>query len=201
MPFTTKSTELEAVNAVLNMLGESPVASTSGDVPQIVETVVTAIDEADRQTQSRGWWYNRTRAESIDPVGDEIVLGDDALSVRVNDPILLSEGVHLRGNKLYSPKDQATDVFKSAVKLDVVRLLPWDSTPQAHRDYVVARAATEVQKAGFGTDTLVQFLIERMRESMATLQAEHVRYERRTMLNTLQSRRSYGQPAWWRGYR
>ena len=71
--------ELTIVNGMLSLIGELPVESLYED-HGYVPTARDILDEADKDIQSRGWWFNveRTTLEP-DPNG-EIVLGGDIIS-------------------------------------------------------------------------------------------------------------------------
>ena len=53
----TLTTELEAINKVLQMSGEAPVSSTVGQVG-IAKQAQDALNSASREVQSEGWSFN-----------------------------------------------------------------------------------------------------------------------------------------------
>ena len=52
------TTELEAVNTMLAVLGEAPVNSITGTLPLDASLAKTTLSEINREVQSAGWHFN-----------------------------------------------------------------------------------------------------------------------------------------------
>lgn len=71
MPSTTLSTTLlESVNIVLANIGESPVNTITGAVPQQVSLALNTIEEVSADVQSKGWWFNQRQGNVYSPTAN-----------------------------------------------------------------------------------------------------------------------------------
>ena len=52
------TTELEAVNTMLSMIGEAPVNSLTGTLPLDATIAKNTLTEISREVQAAGWHYN-----------------------------------------------------------------------------------------------------------------------------------------------
>ena len=55
---TTATSELEAINTMLSTIGEAPVSSLTGTLPNEVTMAVATLNEVNREVQTRGWHFN-----------------------------------------------------------------------------------------------------------------------------------------------
>ena len=56
---TTPTTLTQSVNIILANIGEAPVNSVAGSVPQQVSLALNTLTEVSRDVQSKGWWFNQ----------------------------------------------------------------------------------------------------------------------------------------------
>jgi hypothetical protein len=165
------TTELEAVNEMLNAIGEGQVSSLdlgNADVQQCVRL----LRDHSRKVQKRGWWFNRDEDFELTPDGDGyLVLPSNTLKV---DPS--AEDRHempwvQRGLKLYDPVDH-TFVFTEVVKVDLVTGLPWDDLPQTARDFITASAGLEFVDTDIAGELRHTFTTQRRDAAMLELLKE-----------------------------
>lgn len=153
----TPTTELEAVNLMLSVIGESPISSLS-DVG-LVDAVQARqiLSEVSRAVQSKGWHFN---TETDYPLSRELYT--DNINVPANclrvDTTGPDEGTDVvqRGTRLYNRTDH-TYAFTKDLKVSMVVLLPFDELPEPARYYIAVRAARVFQARTVGSDTLYQF--------------------------------------------
>lgn len=150
------TTELDAVNTMLSVIGESPVNSIqdTGLVDAVI--AVQVLHETMRQVQEIGWSWNSDEAYQLVPTfpfPGEVYLPANTLSADPSDP---SKDYIQRGTKLYDKGNQ-TFLFSEPVKVDIVRLLEFDEIPQAARQYIMVRAARIFQDRVVGSATLSGF--------------------------------------------
>lgn len=171
MDAITLTTELEAVNEMLNAIGEGQVSSLdtgNADVQQCVRL----LRDHSRKVQSRGWWFNRDEDYELIPNGNgELVLPANVLRV---DPS--SEDRHempwvQRGLKLYNAQEH-TFVFTDPVKVDLITGLDWTLLPQTARAYITACAGLEFVDTDMANETRHAFTRERKNEAWLELLKE-----------------------------
>lgn len=164
------TTELEAVNAMLEVIGEAPVNSLGGE--SISDAVVAAgvLREVSIEVQSESWDFNRDRNYRMTPdsITKEITVPSNCVQAN---PVGLSQGrdVILRGRRLYDRENQ-TFQFDAAITVEMVSMFPWDDLPQAFRQYIKVRAARVFQSRRVGSDALYSYTAKD--ESVAKANAE-----------------------------
>lgn len=153
----TPTTELEAINLMLFVIGESPVNSVedTGVVDAVVARQI--LIQSSRDVQLVGWHWNTEIDYPIPasfPEG-ELALPPNTLKV---DTTGADEGFDLvqRGNRLYDRKNHTFNVGRT-VYVEIVLLLPFDQLPEAARSYIVMRAARQFQERMVGSEVIWQF--------------------------------------------
>lgn len=166
---TTPTTELEAINTILSVIGESPISSLS-DISSVADAVLaqSILSEVNRQVQTKGWHFNTEEDYSLSPtVSGEIVVPSNFLRVDTSGDDREVDVVQ-RGSRLYNKKEH-TYTFLKPIKCEVVVLLPFEELPQAARHYVTIKAARVFQSRTVGSDALYQFTALDERDAMLDL--------------------------------
>lgn len=154
----TPTSELEAINTMLSVIGESPISSLS-DISSVADAVTaqSILSEVSRQVQTKGWHFNTEKDFELSPdaFSKEIVIPSNAIRV---DPMGDDREVDAvqRGTRLYDRVNH-TFQFTKSIKCDLVILLPFDQTPQAARHYITIKAARVFQSRTVGSEALYQF--------------------------------------------
>lgn len=142
MDAITLTTELEAVNEMLNAIGEGQVSSLdtgNADVQQCVRL----LRDHSRKVQSRGWWFNREEDFTITPDGNgNLVLPSNILRADTTGYDRYEKPYVQRGLKLYDTTNH-TYIFTEAITATLVVGLTWDEVPQSARAYIIACAGLE----------------------------------------------------------
>lgn len=150
------TTELDAINTMLSVIGEAPVNSVENTGVVDAAMARQILTETLRQVQARGWHWNTDPGVTLTPTfplpGDVYV---PANTMRV-DPVDVSMDYVQRGTRLWDRRNH-TFKFSSPVVVDIVRLLPFDDLPQVARDYIMIRAARIFQDRVVGSETLSGF--------------------------------------------
>jgi hypothetical protein len=153
-----KSTELEAVNICLGVLGEQPVNS----IPESGVTKATLardnIYELSREIQLEGIACNTDTEYELTPDGsDNILVPATAISI---DPSYGWDNKYVeRTGKLYDTKDQTFTITVN-VKVDIIWFLEWTDLPEHVRRYITIRAARIFQKRYLADEDLHRFSAE-----------------------------------------
>ncbi len=170
----TPTTELEAVNTILSIMGESPVNSLSVEGDLYVERAQSALKEMSREVQSKGWYFNRDYEYSLaKDVDGKISIPLNALEVtpdgdNYEDPFVS------RGDFLYDIEDQ-TYVFTAAVSCTIVWFLDWTNLPQAARRYITIRAARAAQERLVGSENVHKFTMDDEKMALNELMRNELR--------------------------
>lgn len=154
---TTPTTLMEAVNTLLDTIGQSQISSLlTADLKEDAKKAVGVLGRASRDMQKRGWEFNTERGRTLLPNTDKhILLPTNCMSV-------LTVGEHRRvhvvqrGNRLYQPT-KGTFEFDQSIKVDMVVLLEFDDLPEAARWYVACRAARVYANKQAFSPTAYQF--------------------------------------------
>jgi hypothetical protein len=163
------TTELEAVNAMLDSIGEQPITSLIDIEAADAGTALRRLTQTSKSVQQIGWHWNTDEDVSIAPNGEgELVLPSNTLKV-VRSPYESTPLVQ-RGLRLYDPKNH-TYTFTKPYKATLVVALPFEEMPEAARQYVMLKATEIFQQGALGNVQLDQFAKDAMKEAMANLQA------------------------------
>jgi hypothetical protein len=142
---TALTSQLEAINIILEAAEEAPVSSTSLSGLYPLDKAMRILTETSRAVQSVGWKFN---TEDDFPlardVSDNIPLPDNTLTVDVNDEFNDKVNAVQRGSRLYDLKDHSY-VFEQDLKATMVFFLDWDELPEPARHYICIRAARTMQ--------------------------------------------------------
>lgn len=148
------TTKLDAVNALLDAIGEDPVDSLDSGLYQAI-TAERYLDRVSRKVQTGDWHFNREGKVTLTPdVNKEIVVPANALEVDASQWFVKTQ---VRDGKLYD-LSKHTFSWAAPVTVDMVYLLEWFDLPEAARQYITARAAREYQRTRLGSDAMDKFL-------------------------------------------
>lgn len=171
-------TKLDAVNDMLEAIGEPPVdqLDTGGD--SIVADAERLLDSQDKRIQTEGWAVNSDYEVELEPNGsDEINPGADV--VRFNTAGRdRKRRIIIRDGKLYD-HDNNTATFTSPVFADLVELVDFEDLPHQLATYIVQSAAVRFVRLRLGASEVD--LQAREQLALARIAAEK---ENSDLLNT-----------------
>lgn len=162
---TAKITKLEAVNRLLDAIGEDSVNSLESGLAD-AEKAERKIDEVSKELQAKGWDCNTSYGLvlSLNSEG-KIALPDNTLKV---DTAGYDERLHVgtRGGFLFD-LDNNTLVFTKAIEVDLVQFLEFEDLPYELQNYIVCRAGRIFQEGAMGSTSLDGFTSRREKEAEA----------------------------------
>ena len=176
MTSQTRTTELEAVNVILNTIGEAPISSLEGALPVDGTVAKNVLSEINREVQSAGWHFNTSYEVSLPKdTNNKIPIGTNVVRIEL-DPYIHDRtkiNVVQRGNYLFNIAKN-TDIFEDNIeKAKVVYLLPFDDIPEQAKRYITIRAGRVFHDRTLGANTLHKFTKEDEGQALALLkQAE-----------------------------
>lgn len=157
MTAITPTTELEAVNLLLDVIGEAPISNLENSAVVDAVKARAVLSEVSRATQQKGWHFNTEIDYELVPTvyEKEIILPGNCLRVDTTKAQRDFDVVQ-RGNRLYDRKNH-TYKFDRSLKVDMVILLPFEELPEVARYYISIRAARVFQARTVGSEALYQF--------------------------------------------
>lgn len=175
-------TELDAVNSMLEAIGEMPVDTLEDEAIEDMVRARRTLQLVSRSFQAAGWHFNSRTGMVIQPSSDkkEIVLPFNCLRV---DSVRCSGRIDViqQGRRLYD-NSRHTFTFEHPVTVDLVLFLPFDELIQPARDFITIRATRQFQ-IGTSRSTVIAQLTERSEyEAMAVFKQADLQNADRNML-------------------
>ena len=163
-------TELSAVNNILGAIGQSPLTTLNFDNPE-VSFIYNLLRDANVDTQAEGWHFNTEKHIKYSPdTNGKIAIGDDILSIDLNDNEARRTYNLVRRNGFLYDKQDHTDVFTSDIDLDVVRLYLFEDLPIVFRRFITYRASAAAATQLVANPNLVRLLTNQAGLARAALQ-------------------------------
>lgn len=171
----TPTTELEAVNSILAVIAESPIASLDDAIGADSSLALTLLRKVNREVQTAGWHWNFEEEYELAKDGsDKFPLPSNCLRI---DPTDKTKNFIERGRFLYD-LDEHTDIFtdeQTPLKVDIVFLLSYEDIPEAARHYIMVRAARMFQDQILGDNSLHVYTERDEREAKSNLMRAEAR--------------------------
>jgi len=150
-----RTTFLEAVNRVLQMMGEAPVNSLNGQFA-LAKQAEDSLINVSRRLQAEGWSFNTDYERTL--VRDntnQISVGDNVSRVVVDPYLYPALDVVQRGAKLYDRRNKSY-TFDQDLTCDITYILEWDELPEHARQLITVRAGRQLQEANIGAADLTK---------------------------------------------
>jgi len=130
-----EQTELRVINALLKVIGESPVNTKDLSHPDVL-SAIGVWEETSASIQSIGWWFNVESWELAVETSGEVKLPSNTISIDTDDTNYIK-----RGNRLYDLETHTYD-FSAEDTVDVDVLSEWsiEDLPATAYNYILAEA-------------------------------------------------------------
>lgn len=149
-----KSTELDAVNAILSNVGISPITSLDNPNP-MVALARNILVEVSVNAQSDGWVFNTEfHYPLVRDTNDQILIPDNVLTYDIEG--IKDELVVIRSGKLYD-KYNHTFEFTRDLEATVVWYFEFTDLPEPFKRYITVRAANLFAGRAVGSQEAVKF--------------------------------------------
>jgi len=159
----TQTTELSAINSMLQSIGERPLQNLSSTQRLDVHRATSALNETNVIVQTRGWWFNNEVKVLITPNGDgEYMIDADVVKV---DPYYSSVWNFVQRGRLlwdtvaHTFTDNTADLY-----VNQVRIITFDDCPETFKAYTRT----------VGSPTLFEFTEKDTNEAYLFLQQEEM---------------------------
>ena len=178
----SRTSYLEAVNRVLQMMGEAPVNSLNGQFG-LAQQADDMLKDISRKVQTDGWSFNTDYERDMVPnsVTKEVLVGTNVSRVVVDIYNYPSLDVVQRGNKLYDRRANSYQ-FDQPFKADVTYMLDWEELPEHARQYITIKAGRHLQEAILGSADLSKINITAEAEARALFLEEETYVSQNSML-------------------
>ena len=177
----TRTSFLEAVNRVLQMLGEAPVNSLQGQFG-LAKQAEDSLNDVSRKIQAEGWSFNTDYEVTLQRnTSNEIPVGASVSRVVVSPTEYPDYDVIQRGAKLYDRRRQSY-TFTEDLKADVTSLLTWDDLPEHAHQYIMIKAGRQLQEAILGSGDLTKINLTQELEALSQCLEEETTKSEHNML-------------------
>jgi len=130
-----EQTELKVVNALLKIIGESPLNTVDLSHPDVL-SALGVWEETSSEIQSRGWWFNLETWELPVETSGEVKLPSTTTAVLATDTNYIK-----RGSKLYRLDTHNYDFSEfNTVDADLVTEWSIEDLPPTAFNYILAEA-------------------------------------------------------------
>lgn len=163
IPANPTQQEIDAVNTILNSIGQASVSALEATNPDVTIAYDTLIIVS-REVQAEGWTINTEEHVKITPdVNDEIVISaitGDVLQIDLSRDVVANMGKDaiIKSGKLYDRVEKSYEWTADEVYCDIVYLYSFSDLPVQYRDYITARAAAIVSSRIVGDSNQYQVL-------------------------------------------
>lgn len=179
---TTLTTELEAVNALLDSIGQGaiptlPPAASNADA----NMAYTILNRIFREVQSSSWGFN-TEEVIVTAVANLMTLPTGTLYCYITEQNGNRDFVQ-RGVTLYDRVSHSTTIpTGETCTIVATKILPWDQLMEHARNYIFVRAARIFQDRVVGSPTLHAYQERDELVAFANLQQADAAIQGRTFL-------------------
>jgi hypothetical protein len=152
------TTELEAVNAMLQTIGETPVNSLEDTGLADAVIAHSLLQRISQEVQAKGWHFNTEISYPLvpnNPTPGDIELPGNVLYVDMTQQDADMDVVQ-RGFRLYDRRNH-TYKFSETLHANMVVFLDFTELPEPARQYIYVRAARAFQDQMLGSQVLHTF--------------------------------------------
>lgn len=170
----------EAVNALLEAIGEIPITDNTQAIEADVTTDVgkarTAILRNSALMQEQGYWFNKELDYPMIPnTSGYIVISASILSI-------YSSEVIIKDHKLYSIADRSY-IFEDAQTIDVVFNVQFDDLPLVMAEYITRETAVEFYNDTFGDTQELSILQQRAQKAGILFQKAVMKHKKLNLMS------------------
>lgn len=171
--------ELEVVNSVLSVAGDSPIQSLD-DSYQPVFIIRRMINNVSREMQTRGYWFNTEYEVTLtsNTITNKITLPFNLLKFEPQDTRYVA-----RGLSVYDREDRTTTI-ETDIVADIVLMLDFNELPQAAREYIRTKCRVQYNNEYFGETNFKSDLAFEFNMAKQYLDKENVENEDINIFNS-----------------
>lgn len=176
----TPTSELEAINIMLSIIGEQPVNSLEGSYTEAL-LARTALHNTSRRVQKIGLMCNSEEDYTLNPTVDgEYEVPPNVLKINPSEVAL---DVVWRGTRLYDRYEHSYIFTTSSMDVNLVFFLEFTELPEAVRGYITIRAARRFAEDVIGSTDIVNFTEDDENKALVDLLADEADMDDSTLLD------------------
>lgn len=142
----TSTSELEAVNLILGVVGENPVNSLDVAGLANVDIARQVLHDVSREIQAQDWNFNTEYDYPLPLTIDGYMqVPPNTLKLDLTDDLIGRADPVQRGDRMYDRKTRSW-VFTEPLRFDITFFLPFEQIPEQVRRYIAIRAARFFQR-------------------------------------------------------
>jgi hypothetical protein len=172
-------TKLDAVNIILDSIGESRVLSLEDSVSD-ARLALEKLEEVSKEVQGRGWHRNTERREILLDNAGKAVLPNNVLRVdSVGDSATINVVTRRDTNGfnyLFNLSDNKF-VFDGPIEVEMVKEFDYEDLSLELQYYIAYRAARQFQETQMGSQALDTFTLRQEQDAFAALQMAEAELE------------------------
>ncbi len=166
------TTQLDAVNSMLALIGELPINTLTGNIPADAAIAKNTLNDAIREVQVEGWFFNTESCKTLQKDNDGyITVSSNTIRVSIS-PLRYRERPVLRGTRLQDTKDSTYVFTRDIVADEIVYMLDFEELPEAARQYIVKKASRAFQAKVLGSNLITQVSMKDEMDARANLMRE-----------------------------
>lgn len=170
--------KLTVVNRMLATIAEKGLTSLT-DTHRMLADCLDNLDEANRQIQADGWWFNMETVTLIpNNVDSGLYLPNDCLSVRTPTRNLVK-----RGNRVYN-LDEGSYIFTTDLEVELIREVEFEDLPEIAASYIAATAVLQFQTSFDGDAQRTGQLNQTVSRTFIGINTAHTRNRRSNFINS-----------------
>lgn len=168
-----RTTLLDAVNILLENIGEQPVNTLDNEQIQDARIAERTLLEFHKEGQNKGWSWNTEHCYPFtkDSTSGEVTIPTNVVKLSL-DPYAYANRYVLRGQRLYD-KEKRSYVLEStvdSVDADVIWLMSWDETPEAFNRWTTIRSARAFSARVLGSDSSFKYTARDEQDAQVVLE-------------------------------
>lgn len=172
-------TKLDAVNIILDSIGESRVLSLEDSVSD-ARLALEKLEEVSKEVQGRGWHRNTERREILLDNAGKAVLPNNVLRVdSVGDSATINVVTRRDTNGfnyLFNLSDNKF-VFDGPIEVEMIKEFDYEDLSLELQYYIAYRAARQFQETQMGSQALDTFTLRQEQDAFAALQMAEAELE------------------------
>lgn len=173
------TTKLEAVNIILASIGADPVNTIDAEADVDVANALRILDYTSRNIQRKGWDFNQGTFElKPDKTTKKIRINPTIISFKATDGGQYST----RSGFLFDMVNR-TNEFDKPVQAEITVALDFEDLPDAFKNYIAIKAATDYQMQYMADASLSQDLQQQLLEAQSDLVSYDMNMGSYNMLN------------------
>lgn len=157
------SDELQAVNDILEVIGQAPVSSLRNQSDLDVSTARRMLSGENRKIQSKGWGFNIEKNVELLPDVYSGVISYNPSYLSVLDPSAATIYINRNGT-VYDTVAQ-TNRFDAAIYVNLIVARPLSEMPHCFKEWIICSAAKRFNNSRFGDVDVANDLRERITEA------------------------------------